>query len=63
MLDTIENHNRKVFEDMPLLRPTGISCPVCGTELVYRNDIVYLSKPPQKDVVCGRCGYSTRIFC
>ena len=36
----------------------GISCPKCGSELMdSRPMFTLMSKPPQKDVHCPKCGY------
>ena len=39
-------------------KPNGISCPLCGEELLDSNPgVTLMSNPPQKDVKCSNCSY------
>jgi ribosomal protein S27E len=61
-LKTIEEHNELVFKKNIDKYSTGVQCPNCVNELKYINDIMLLSNPPQKEVKCFNCNYTTRIF-
>jgi len=40
------------------LRPSGITCPICGREMVYIKPPKTLANPPlKKKVICRWCGY------
>lgn len=53
----IEKEDRKmVFCD--------VACDVCGEELKYKNyNIMLLSYPAKKQVVCPNCGREGYIYC
>jgi len=34
-----------------------IACPKCGHELSDKDALILLSYPPQRTVVCVKCGY------
>ena len=38
-------------------KPTGISCPKCGEELVYPDNLIRPSCPPCRQVQCLTCGF------
>lgn len=41
-----------------------LKCPKCNIELVDKQPGVFLSScPPQKDVVCSQCQFTTRVTC
>lgn len=63
-MKTIEEHNNEVinYHDSKKCL-SGIECPNCKKELHYKNsNIVLLSYPPQKEVVCFECGYSNTVY-
>ena len=35
--------------------PTGVACEKCGQELLYADDLMRLSMPPQRLVYCSGC--------
>jgi DNA-directed RNA polymerase subunit RPC12/RpoP len=40
------------------LRPNGIACPECGSELMDSNPMLMLaSNPPQLNIHCPKCNY------
>lgn len=57
-MKTIEQHNKQIEDALLKQRKglTDIECPICHKELIYANDSVYLSNPPQREVKC-ECGY------
>lgn len=66
-LQTLEEYNteylKKVEEQREAWRKTGIACPLCGNELHFSSQFVYLSNPPKKDVKCSNveCLYTGTI--
>jgi len=40
----------------------GVLCDKCDAELVFADDFVLCSFPPQRNVVCKICGYTGRMI-
>lgn len=58
---TIEEHNNRILGITTFL--TGVACPNCSKELQFKTPgVVMLSSPPQADVICFDCNYSTMIY-
>lgn len=65
-MESLEEHNEKVQEfhrDISKPKQNGISCPVCGAELMDSNPcLTLLSYPPQFATECSECDYTgTRL--
>lgn len=57
-MKSISEHNNelsRVYQKQNSLL-TGIKCPECNAELMYADDSIYTSNPPQRKVMCS-CGY------
>lgn len=59
-LKTLEQYNKERFEALKAsekVRPNGIACPRCNSEMVDSGDSILTSLPPQMKVDCPACGY------
>ena len=63
-LKTIDQHNEAVWKQMMEKSGTGVACPECddGSEMIWVDDIVLASYPPQKNVICPVCNHKDRIY-
>jgi len=50
-------------QDKKSTTKTGIECPQCHNELLYADNIILTSYPPQRRVFCDKCNYSNTIVC
>jgi len=41
---------------------SGAECPICKSEMIYPDNAVFLSNPPQKRIKCLTCNYFTNIL-
>lgn len=72
-LPTLDAHNAAVRAHYAETHKTrtlsGVACPKCHTQgvvtemLLPNPDIVMLSIPPKKDVVCPECAHVATIIC
>lgn len=65
-LKTIEEHNqfkRDQYFQKNQPQKTGIECPQCHNELLYADNMILTSYPPQRRVFCDKCNYSNTIVC
>ena len=64
---TPEEHNKKYFEESAKMKKkakyTNIKCPECDEEMVYSDNMLLTTNPPQRNIHCPKCKYSTTIFC
>ena len=59
-LKSIKEHNNRVTKEISF--STGIACPKCGSELMYVDQNLLLSSPPQRRVQCSKCNHIDYIF-
>lgn len=59
VLITLEEHNaqrsRQIYS--PAVVGNSIGCPTCGGELYDADEILLMSHPPQRRVLCRTCGW------
>lgn len=65
-LKSLEEHEKKFWEKYKFaadnaMKPCGIACPKCNTELLADYTIQFTSNPPQTPVRCPKCGYRGSI--
>lgn len=58
-LKSLEEHNKE-FTEIYISRsiPNGIACPKCNNELYDTEDLVTLSFPPKRSIMCTKCNYT-----
>ena len=54
-LKSIKEHNNRFTKEISF--STGIACPKCGSELMYVDQNLLLSNPPQRRVQCSKCNH------
>jgi uncharacterized coiled-coil protein SlyX len=54
-LKSIKEHNNRFTKEISF--STGIACPKCGSELMYVDQNLLLSSPPQRRVQCSKCNH------
>ena len=59
-LKSIKEHNNRFTKEIAF--STGIACPKCGSELMYVDQNLLLSSPPQRRVQCSKCNHIDYIF-
>jgi uncharacterized coiled-coil protein SlyX len=59
-LKSIKEHNNCFTKDISF--STGIACPKCGSELMYVDQNLLLSSPPQRRVQCSKCNHIDYIL-
>ena len=59
-LKSIKEHNNLFTKEIAF--STGIACPKCGSELMYVDQNLLLSNPPQRRVQCSKCNHIDYIF-
>lgn len=53
------NKERQKYHQLAESHPkhNGLQCPDCGMELMDADDLMLLSSPPQRKVVCSSCDF------
>ena len=59
-LKSIKEHNNLFTKEISF--STGIACPKCGYELMYVDQNLLLSNPPQRRVQCSKCNHIDYIL-
>ena len=59
-LKSIKEHNNCFTKDISF--STGIACPKCGSELMYVDQNLLLTNPPQRRVQCSKCNHIDYIL-
>lgn len=59
-LKSIKEHNNLFTKEISF--STGIACPKCGSELMYVDQNLLLSSPPQRRVQCSKCNHIDYIL-
>lgn len=59
-LKSIKEHNNLFTKEISF--STKIACPKCGSELMYVDQNLLLSSPPQRRVQCSKCNHIDYIF-
>ena len=59
-LKSIREHNNLFTKEISF--STGIACPKCGYELMYVDQNLLLSNPPQRRVQCSKCNHIDYIL-
>ncbi len=59
-LKSIKEHNNLFTKEIAF--STGIACPKCGSELMYVDQNLLLSSPPQRRVQCSKCNHIDYIL-
>lgn len=59
-LKSIKEHNNRFTKEISF--STGIACPKCGSELMYVDQNLLLSNPPQRRVQCSKCNHIDYIL-
>ena len=59
-LKSIKEHNNLFTKEIAF--STGIACPKCGSELMYVDQNLLLSNPPQRKVQCSKCNHIDYIL-
>ena len=59
-LKSIREHNNLFTKEISF--STGIACPKCGSELMYVDQNLLLSSPPQRRVQCSKCNHIDYIL-
>ena len=59
-LKSIKEHNNRFTKEIAF--STGIACPKCGSELMYVDQNLLLSSPPQRRVQCSKCNHIDYIL-
>lgn len=66
-MKTLDQHNKEMQDFYDICNKphkNGISCPVCGNELIDSNPGVVLdSCPPQYHTHCNKCNYKGYRIC
>lgn len=63
-MKTIDQHNKekqKFYKSLEL-KLSGIICPECDNEMVYKNNCILASYPPKRTVICKECRYKTNVI-
>ena len=66
-LETLEHYEETIEARIKLSKEkefaTGIECPKCDNwELVFKDKMIMLSSPAQREIICKKCGFETTIF-
>lgn len=63
-LKTIAEHNAKVLRraKSKTNNQPNVACPYCGKALVFADDLILASIPPQRKVRCVSCGVETYML-
>jgi hypothetical protein len=61
-MKTIKEHNKLIWDMHNKPIRCGIECPECKKEMVYADNVILTSLPPQRRISC-ECGYSTTVYC
>ena len=59
-LKSIKEHNNRFTKEISF--STKIACPKCGYELMYVDQNLLLSNPPQRRVQCSKCNHIDYIL-
>lgn len=59
-LKSIKEHNNRFTKEISF--STGIACPKCGSELMYVDQYLLLTSPPQRRVQCSKCNHIDYIL-
>ena len=59
-LKSIKEHNNLFTKEISF--STKIACPKCGSELMYVDQNLLLSNPPQRRVQCSKCNHIDYIL-
>ena len=59
-LKSIKEHNNLFTKEISF--STGIACPKCGSELMYVDQNLLLTNPPQRRVQCSKCNHIDYIL-
>ena len=59
-LKSIKEHNNRFTKEISF--STKIACPKCGSELMYVDQNLLLSNPPQRRVQCSKCNHIDYIL-
>ena len=59
-LKPIKEHNNRFTKEISF--STGIACPKCGSELMYVDQYLLLTNPPQRRVQCSKCNHIDYIL-
>ncbi len=59
-LKSIKEHNNLFTKEISF--STGIACPKCGSELMYVDQNLLLTSPPQRRVQCSKCNHIDYIL-
>ena len=59
-LKSIKEHNNLFTKEIAF--STGIACPKCGSELMYVDQNLLLTSPPQRRVQCSKCNHIDYIL-
>ena len=59
-LKSIKEHNNLFTKEIAF--STGIACPKCGSELMYVDQNLLLTNPPQRRVQCSKCNHIDYIL-
>ena len=59
-LKSIKEHNNRFTKEIAF--STGIACPKCGSELMYVDQNLLLTSPPQRRVQCSKCNHIDYIL-
>jgi hypothetical protein len=59
-LKSIKEHNNLFTKEISF--STGIACPKCGSELMYVDQYLLLTNPPQRRVQCSKCNHIDYIL-
>ncbi len=60
-MKTKREHNEAATEAYRQSLRTDVACDACGAELLYTDNRLRLSDPPQREVRCSGCGIFTFI--
>ena len=59
-LKSIKEHNNRFTKEISF--STKIACPKCGSELMYVDQYLLLTNPPQRRVQCSKCNHIDYIL-
>ena len=64
-LISLEDNNKffNTFQYESIKCGNGISCPVCGEELIDSDNYILTSNPPQRNVKCLKCEFKSFRNC
>ncbi len=51
------NSIRSIVYDLDKSILSEIECPKCGNELLYSDNTILTSYPPQRNIHCPKCSY------